>query len=234
VIYPENPEFTSPLPVMYLLAGGFKDDTHWSRFTNIENYVRDLPMITVMLGSEGAYIDWIEGPPGERMIIEELIPFVERMFNTKASRDGRAIGGLSYGGYAAVKFALKYPHLFCSVVSHSGALSISKYPDKAYYAEYTDQYKWSALSHGLGPSPAGGKDCLFYLAEQVDPTSVPAIRFDCGTEDVFLGENREFAEHLVALGIPHEYEEFPGEHNWLYWDNHVQEAIEFHKTRLSI
>ena len=40
-----------------------------------------------------------------------------------------------------------------------------------------------------------------HLAERVDPTAVPAIRFDCGTEDVFIGENRAFAEHLEALDL---------------------------------
>ncbi len=72
------------------------------------------------------------------------------------------------------------------------------------------------------------------MAEQVDPESVPAIRFDCGTEDFLLEENREFATHLKALGIPYEYEEYPGGHEFEYWDIHVQEAIEFHKEQLSI
>jgi S-formylglutathione hydrolase FrmB len=30
------------------------------------------------------------------------------------------------------------------------------------------------------------------------------------------------------------YEEFPGEHNWPYWDKHVQEAIAFHVRSLKI
>jgi enterochelin esterase-like enzyme len=57
---------------------------------------------------------------------------------------------------------------------------------------------------------------------------------DCGTEDIFLEENREFATHLKTLGTPHEYEEYPGGHDFAYWDIHVQEAIEFHKAQLSI
>ncbi len=104
-------------------------------------------------------------------------------------------------------------------------------PDRASYFELPRRWFFDQM---LGLSPAGGKDCLFQLAEQVDTSSVPAIRFDCGTEDFLLGENREFAAHLKALGIPHAYEEYPEGHEFEYWNTHVQEAIEFHKEQLSI
>jgi S-formylglutathione hydrolase FrmB len=62
----------------------------------------------------------------------------------------------------------------------------------------------------------------------------PAIRFDCGVDDFLIKHNRDFDAHLTALGIPHEYQEFPGSHSWDYWDEHVQEAIAFHCKALGI
>ena len=45
------------------------------------------------------------------------------------------------------------------------------------------------------------------------------MRIDCGTDDCLLEQNREFHKHLETLHIPHEYEEFPGAHDWAYWDS---------------
>jgi len=57
---------------------------------------------------------------------------------------------------------------------------------------------------------------------------------ECGAADFLLQHNRDFHAHLERLGIPHEYEEFPGDHTWDYWDLHIQEAIAFHCKTLGI
>ena len=48
-----------------------------------------------------------------------------------------------------------------------------------------------------------------------------AIRFDCGTSDAMLGPNRKFAEALTAARIPHQFEEFDGDHT-----NRLRERLE--------
>ena len=60
------------------------------------------------------------------------------------------------------------------------------------------------------------------------------MRIDCGVGDFLIEHNRQFHRHLERLGVPHEYEEFEGEHEWGYWDVHVQEALEFHCRNLGI
>ena len=65
-------------------------------------------------------------------------------------------------------------------------------------------------------------------------STLPALRIDCGLGDFLLQDNRRFHQHLEKLGIPHEYAEYPGEHNWAYWDTHVQEAIAFFARALGI
>jgi S-formylglutathione hydrolase FrmB len=64
--------------------------------------------------------------------------------------------------------------------------------------------------------------------EKLDRAQLPAIRIDCGTEDRLLEHNRQFHAHLEQLDIPHEYAEFPGAHDWNYWDLHVRETLRFH------
>ena len=55
-----------------------------------------------------------------------------------------------------------------------------------------------------------------------------------GRRDFLLDQNRAFHAHLEKLQIPHEYQEFPGDHNWAYWDLHVREAIAFHVKNLKL
>ncbi len=212
-LLPDRQDAPGPYPVCYLLHGLSDDYTAWLRWTSIERYVRALPLIVVLPDGDRC---WYSDVPGvadyEKAFIEGLIPFVDQFLPTVASREGRVIGGLSMGGYGAMKLALKYPELFCSVAGHSGAYDIA----------------------GREEFDVEGVDCCFELAEQIDKSKTPAIRFDCGTDDFLIEHNRRFDAHLTKLGVEHEYEEFPGDHSWDYWDDHVQEAIAFHCKTLGI
>jgi putative tributyrin esterase len=225
VIFPESGVGEPPFPVCYLLHGLSDDHTSWARHTSIERYVADLPLIVVMPdGGRSFYTDAVEGPAYERHIIEDVIGFVDRTFQTIQERRGRVIGGLSMGGFGAMKLALKFPQLFCSAVAHSAAFDVRRWVERLETA--------AEMRRIFGPSPAGGPNDLYALAETSNRQCLPALRIDCGIEDSLLEENRAFHRHLEKLGIPHEYEECPGGHTWDYWDHHVQEAIAFHQRTL--
>lgn len=226
VILPEIGNNAGPYPVYYLLHGLSDDHTIWERRTSIERYVQNLPLIVVMPDTgRGWYTDAVEGLAYESALIKDLVGLVDRSFHTKADRNGRCIGGLSMGGYGAVKLALKHPDMFCSANSHSGALAWGHKADVVNTAE------WKRI---LGPNPVGGPNDCFALAKLLDKPHFPALRIDCGTEDFLLEDNRSFHKYLDELGLPHEYMEFPGTHEWGYWDKHVQEALAFHKKNLGI
>jgi putative tributyrin esterase len=177
-------------------------------------------------GGRGFYCDAVDGPAYERSLLDDVIGFVDRTFHTIPEREGRVIGGLSMGGYGAIKLALKYPQLFCSAVAHSAALDVRwriERPESS-----------AEMRRIFGPAPGGGPNDPYALAATIDRTRLPALRLDCGREDGLLEENRAFHRHLEQLGIPHEYAEFPGAHTWDYWDHHVQEAIAFHRRALGL
>jgi S-formylglutathione hydrolase FrmB len=228
VILPET-ALKPPFATFYLLHGLSDDHTIWQRRTSIERYTQELPLIVVMPDSgRGFYCDAQEGMAWETAIVRDLVGYIDTLFQTRASREGRCIGGLSMGGYGAVKLALKYPNLFSSAVSHSGALTFGHNPltgDDAFAAEFR---------RVVGANPAGGANDPFALAKRLAPAERPAIRIDCGTEDFLLDSNRSFHAYLEEIGYAHEYEEFPGAHTWAYWDIHVQEAISFHVRNLGL
>ena len=132
------------------------------------------------------------------------------------------------GGYGAIRLALRFPNMFCSAVSHSGALAFG-------HGDFDGEDGWAKeMRRIVGEKPTGGINDLFALAEKADHSLLPALRIDCGTEDFLIEANRAFHAHLTALNIPHEYEEFPGAHDWEYWDHHIQEALAFHARNLGI
>jgi S-formylglutathione hydrolase FrmB len=132
------------------------------------------------------------------------------------------------GGYGAVKLALKYPNLFSSAHSHSGALDFARN-----YATRGDDWG-REFKFIFGDTPAGSDNDCFALAEKLDVSERPALRIDCGVDDFLLDDNRAFHAHLETLGYTHEYGEFPGAHNWDYWDTHIREALSFHARNLGL
>jgi len=230
VVLPEIEGHDGPFPVFYLLHGLSDDYSSWQRKTSIGRYVQMLPLIVVMPdGGRGFYTDAFEGFAHESAIVKDLIPFIDRMFHTIPERSGRAIGGLSMGGYGAIKLALKYPELFVSANGHSGAYGFSH----GQWRE--DEPEFARI---VGPDAIGGPNDCFALARRfqanTNRSKMPALRLDCGTSDILIDQNRAFHEHLDALGIPHEYQEAPGAHEWAYWDKHIQGAFRFHAKHLGI
>jgi S-formylglutathione hydrolase FrmB len=221
-----------PFPVFYLLHGLSDDHTAWTRRSSIERYVQDLPMIVIMPNGERSFYSDAAGLTNaafETYIMRDLVGFVDSTFQTVPSREGRVIAGLSMGGYGAVKLALKFPDMFCAAVSHSGALA------RASDLMEDDGSDWAREMRAVfGPNPQGSDNDVFALAERINRDKLPALRIDCGVDDFLIEHNRSFHAHLNALNIAHEYEEFPGAHDWSYWDTHVQETVAFFARELGI
>jgi S-formylglutathione hydrolase FrmB len=228
IILPEGPE-RGPFPIFYLLHGYSDDHTMWTRKTSLERYAERLPLIIVMPdGGHGFYTDAEAGYAYDTAITRDLVEFVDSRFHTDPRREARVIGGLSMGGYGALRLALAHPDLFCSAVSHSGALAWAHTP-------FDPATAWGAANIRLaGTQPQGGPNDLFALAARADRATLPALRIDCGIDDFLLDDNRRYHAHLQELGIAHEYAEYPGAHDWAYWDEHVQGALAFHARALGI
>jgi len=222
---------TGPFPVYYLLHGLSDDHTAWSRRTSIERYVADMPIIIVMPnGGRSFYTDAIAPPNAkyETFMTQDLIRFVDSTFQTIPAREGRAVGGLSMGGYGALKLALKHPDIYCAAVSHSGAVNwASQSWPQSGAAPSTDPTRSPEWSLVLGDNPKGGDDDIYALAERADRGTLPAISIDCGLDDFLLDHNRQLHSHLTDLGIPHDYSEYAGDHEWGYWDLHCRHALKF-------
>lgn len=230
VIHPDQ-DVPGPYHCMLLLHGLSDDHSIWQRRTSIERYVAGKPLIVVMPdGGRGFYVDALQGYQYLQALAFELPDLLNHWYKI----DGNwCTTGLSMGGYGAFRLALERPELFRSAVSHSGAMTIGRYypTETAETENLRDAPFIKEFLPVFGVAKPGGKDDLVELARRANP--LPALRFDCGTEDFLLDSNRTMNRELVELGIEHEYQEFSGDHNWEYWDHHIQEAIDFHIRNLN-
>jgi S-formylglutathione hydrolase FrmB len=234
-MYVVLPPGKGPFPVLYLLHGLSDDHTIWHRRTSIERFVEGRNLIVVMPdGGRSFYCNDPRqgGLAYEDHMAKDVVEFVDDSFPTIRSRRGRAIAGLSMGGYGAVMLALRHPDVFSVACSHSGALGLC-------------HRKYDIGGTGVDPAdilPRDRYDCHKLAArlrrsvshdrKGAGKKTIPALRIDCGTEDFLLDDNRKFHAHLEKLGIEHVYEEYPGEHTWAYWDEHIQQTLQFVLARV--
>ena len=225
-------------PVLYLLHGLTGESSNWIDRTGIALYATQYDLFIVMVeGGNGWYTDsaTIPNDKYESYIVRELIPDVEKRFRVSQERTGRAVAGLSMGGYGSFKFGLKYPEMFAFVASMSGALDVAAWTEKELPGPAF--IKDSVMkTYGPANSPTRGANNIFKLVREMPAeriASLPYFYLDCGTEDFLFANNRDFAALLVERKIPHEYREMPGSHDWQYWDRQIKEIVRIAAQRLS-
>jgi putative tributyrin esterase len=221
---------TTRYPVLYLLHGHGGHYTDWLTRTNIADYASQYRMIVVMPeGNNSWFVDGAIGSSDkyETYILQELMPDVDKRYRTIQSRYGRAIAGLSMGGYGAIKYGLKYPSVFAFAASMSGAFGVTRYTEKEMGGA-----NWEPFLKTFGPlgSETRKANDIFEIMKTLTPAriaSLPYFYFDCGTEDAaqHFDRNRELSEIFLEKRIPHEYRELPGNHSWQFWDQQVQEVL---------
>jgi len=223
---------TTRYPVLYLLHGWVGHYSDWATRTNVADYVAQHRLIVVMPeGNNGWYTDsaTIASDKYETYILRELIPDVQQRYRTIEFRYGRGIAGLSMGGYGALKFGLKSPGTFAFAGSISGALSAPIWnADDPELKPFASIYDSLAAAFGPRDSPQRKANNIFEIVRGASTSRVaalPYIYFDCGTEDLFLPVNEQFAALLSEKKIAHEFRELPGNHSWEYWNQQVQVVL---------
>ncbi len=224
-------------PVLYLLHGLTGHYSNWLEKTRLADYARTYELIIIMPeGNDGWYTDSAVAPTDkyESYILQELIPDVQRRYRTIETRAGRAIAGLSMGGYGALKFGVKNPEMFAFVGSMSGAIGAASWTEADLHGF---EFIWRTLALVFGPenSPTRAANDLNRLFRDLPAERIAALPFvylDCGTEDLLLQSSRDLADILVARKIPHEYRQLPGTHAWSYWDAQVQEILRIAERKL--
>ncbi len=166
----------------------------------------------------------------EDFLLREFIPFIEHRYRITGNRANRGIGGISMGGYGALRLAFLHPELFGSVSAQSAAL-IEKLPDfKPSDAQRSPRMQLLGGVFGSPPDRAfWDRNNPLNIARTANLANL-RIYFDCGSEDDFGFEAGTAAldKILTARHIPHEFHIYPGRHDWTYFADHLAAVLEFH------
>lgn len=245
-------------PVLYLLHGCCSPAPRQAIWTDpglgdAERLTANDGVITVTpdgdLGS--MFTDWsFPGVSGqwfwETYFVRQLIPWIDGNFRTVADHTGRAIAGVSMGGYGAAAIAARHPDLFAAVASFSGFPDTNVAP-----ADFTNTSKsdgglaqslWGARStdavswHGHNPTDLAMN--LRGVAVQLasgnglpgplpDPnTGAAQLYFDRANERNVLRQTSLFAAALKTAGVPYTFDAYGnGLHVWPYWRRDLQQWL---------
>ena len=227
--YADKSESGRRYPVVYLLHGLFGHFDNWTARTEVVDYSAAYKFIIVTPeGENGWYTDNLtkDGHQYESYLIKELIPSIDKKYRTIDQRDMRAIAGLSMGGYGALKLGLKYRDLFVLAGSFSGAIGAGRSTEKEIPGAVG-----KSIDETFGP--VGGEirkaNDPFDAIQRATPENIktfPFLYLDCGTEDFFFQNNRDFVELLIQKKVPHEFRQLPGAHDWTYWNKQVKQFLE--------
>ena len=228
---------TTRYPVLYLLHGWDGHYTDWLTRTNVADYAAQYRMIIVMPeGNDSWYVDGAAGinDKYESYILKELMPDVDTRYRTIQSRYGRAVAGLSMGGYGAIKLGLKYPATFAFAGSVSGAFGVTRYTEKEMGGANLKPFMKTFGPVGSETRKANDVFEIVRGLSTARVASLPYFYFDCGTEDAaqHFNPNRELSELFLEKKIPHEYRELPGNHSWQYWDQQIPVVLKIAAEKL--
>jgi S-formylglutathione hydrolase FrmB len=186
---------TARYPVVYLLHGGTQNHTAFPSRAWFPRDASGRRMIVVLPYLQPVFFTARGDRPAvvEDFLGRELPEYIDSHYRTVTDRRGRAIGGISMGGYGATLLGLTRPGMFGAV----GAIS-------------------AALSTGTRPNDVGN------LVARLTPDTAPYFYIGCGLQDGVLPASRDLAAQLRGRQIRSELREAPGGHDWSVWDPQVR------------
>lgn len=152
--------------------------------------------------------------------LQEFMPWIEKRYRTEAGRESRGIGGISMGGYGAVKIAIRHSDKYAFAAGISAALDA---PRREFAPRRLGQSFRYLRIFGPSGSAYRRENDVFALAQNA--SSPPFLFLACGSDESLLGVNRSFAALLEKRGMPHEYHEAAGEHSWDFWKREIPEML---------
>ncbi len=183
-------------PTLYMFGGNVHDDAIWDTLGLDEAAEAaiargDIPPLLIVMPDNGWLANTTTSGPNsyEGFVLNELIPHIEATYLARPDANGRAVGGLSRGGYWSLMMAFRRPDLFRSVGAHSPAL----------------------IDSHAGPA----EDPV--ITGVNNPLGDLRIWIDIGERDPYLIEARPLHEALAAAGVAHEWRVNEGTHDEAYW-----------------
>lgn len=241
---PDGYRVDATYPVVYLLHGSFGNEHDWTSRGRLAQTADRLikaghipPAVFVMPGSRSWWVDGYN-EPARRAFFDDLMPHIETTYAVGTTREQRAVGGLSAGGFGALNFALERPELFAAVAALSPASYVPVPPSNSSAHRHPafldaegqfDRALWERLNY-----PAYLEAYRLAVTPRADdrPGDTPPVPayISAGRRDVYDAEYharllRQALERIqpgqVRLDL------YPGGHTWRVWRASLPAALTF-------
>lgn len=239
MVFPGMPKREEkPYKTLYLLHGVFGNYTDWVCGSRIQRFAEEHDLVVVMPSGDNAF--YVDQPAGNNFygefIGKELVELTRKMFPLSHKREDTFIGGLSMGGFGALRNGLKYSDTFGCIVSLSGALHLEEMASRTKDAPFFLESKsYSEACFGdLSKVLESDKNPRWLVKElKKVGKDLPKIYMACGEQDSLLPINQDMADFLKAQGADVTFEVGPGSHEWDFWDTYIKKAIDWLPTEQS-
>ncbi len=180
-------------------------------------------IVVIPEGSNGTIAndtEWADTAAGKfETGVIDVVNAVDSRWATIPQRSGRAIGGVSMGGYGAVNVALHHLDLFSVVESWSG---------------YFTQTRTAVFKHASPAELAANSPASYIESKREALARLPLHVFlYSGVGDKVTRQQAPFARQLHSLGVPVRTATYGGPHDYRLWRAHLAPQLEFARRWLS-
>ncbi|WP_426351061.1 alpha/beta hydrolase [Alloiococcus sp. CFN-8] len=229
----ENEKDREEFKTLYLLHGIMGNYTDWTYLSRAVQLAEKFKIAIIMpSGDNSFYVDNEKNLSfyGE-YIGRELVEETRRLLPLSKRREDTFIGGLSMGGYGALRNGLKYSDTFSAVAGLSSAfvIDLAAAPDDPVVPFRKKSY-FESIFGDISKLPGSDNDPEALIENILkEEKELPRLFIACGTEDFLLQYNRDFRDFLVDRNVPHIYHESRGGHDWIFWDQYLEKMLRWLK-----
>lgn len=240
-------------PVLYLLHGMGDNYTGWTVKGEVVTIAAnafqngDSPEMIIVMPeglNDAFYINnYDRSIRWEDFFYDEFIPEIEKTYRISASRQNRAIAGLSMGGYGSLYHAIKHKDMFSACYALSAAILIVE-PAKEGQEENEWQGNFNKKTWGPNNNEglpenykAHSVHKMISAMEEIKSTpgafpfmgdvQLPKICIDCGDDDFLLKQNTDLIHIMKEKKVSFEFRVRDGAHSWEYWRTGLNLALKF-------
>ncbi|MBR4164238.1 MAG: acetylesterase [Solobacterium sp.] len=212
---------------LYLLHGIFGSQVDWINGTKLQRWAEEKNIAVIMPAGENRF--YLDYPAMHeyygKFIGEELVQLTRDMFPLSREKKDTFIGGLSMGGYGAVRNGLKYYENFGGIagLSVGDLLTDPTVGIELFGIEFLE------AAFGNFDEARSSDKSLSYLIEQntKDKKTDQRIYIGCGKDDGLLKVNRDLKDLFIENGYDVTYSETEGAHEWDFWNDQIKKVIDW-------
>lgn len=220
VISPNRPSLGTPPKLLLLLHGLTGNHSQWTTSGNLQ-WLADQHNLLIAL-PEGQRSFWVDQAHGLKWGTWVGVELPALLHNQIRLQEQTYIGGLSMGGYGAIRAAFDYPQTFAGAFSLSGTLDIA---EEAFHGRHPDLYQ---IGFGNLDHPRPEDDLIQRSKELKEP--LPPLFICCGTDDRLLNQNHLFeatyrnVAGVISADLTSGYG--PGAHDFKFWRHWLPIALD--------